>query len=106
MPPTSLVSSSPTSTVTDKVLLYHRLRRTSPQLVTTTYHRRDLIEIAMRTINLLQRNRMLHARLQQLRMETRQFVDSVMSNPENAELRHAINTTNSNAPSKTLAIRS
>lgn len=105
MPPASLVSSSPTSTVTDKMLLYHRLRRTSSQLVTTTYHRRDLIDIAMRTINLLQRNRMLHARLQQLRMETRQFVDSVMSNPENAELRHTINTTNNSAVSKTLAIR-
>lgn len=87
-------------------MLYHRLRRTSPQLVTTTCRRRDLIEIAVRTINLLQRNRTLNARLQQLRMETRQFVDSVMSNPENAELRHAINTTNTKAISKTLAIRS
>lgn len=51
------------------------------------FYRRDLCEIALITIELLKRNRSLQARLQQLKMETRQFVASVMSNPENERFR-------------------
>lgn len=49
------------------------------------------MEIAMKTIILLQKNRSLHARLHQLKLETRDFVDSVMANPENAKLRQTVN---------------
>lgn len=56
----------------------------------TFAQRRGLIEIAMKTVKLLQKNRSLQQRLEQLQSETRQFVDSVMANPENAELRKRI----------------
>lgn len=41
----------------------------------------------MKTIKLLQKNRSLQERLDQLQMETAEFVNSVMANPENAKIR-------------------
>lgn len=61
---------------------HHALPRRSQQ--------RGLLEIALKTVKLLQRNRSLQARLDQLQLETRQFVDSVMANPENCDLRDRI----------------
>lgn len=48
----------------------------------------------MKTIMLLRKNRSLHARLNQLKMETKAFVQDVMSNPENAKLRQTTNQSN------------
>lgn len=72
------------------------------------FYRQDLMEIAMKTIILLQKNRTLHARLNQLKLETKQFVNSVMSNPENAKLRQTLNQSNEKTidhPPKVLAIK-
>lgn len=84
---------SPVSSSTDAITLYRRLSRASPRHI-NSFHRQDLMEIAMKTIILLQKNRSLHARLNQLKLETRAFVNSVMSNPENAKLRQTINQSN------------
>lgn len=83
LPPQSLMSTAPTASITEIMSLYHRFSKTPK-----TCQQRNLFEIAMRTIILLQRNRSLQIRLHQLQMETRHFVNSVMSNPENAKHRH------------------
>lgn len=44
----------------------------------------------MKTVKLLQKNRVLQERLESLQFETLQFVDSVMANPENCDLRDRI----------------
>lgn len=73
--------------------LYHRFPR-MPLRPVNPFYQKDLIDIAMKTIILLQKNRSLHAKLHQLKLETRAFVDSVMSNPENAKLRQTLSPTN------------
>lgn len=82
--PSSVSSTSDGALPLQVALLRHRPRSASQF---ATAQRRGLIEIAMKTVKLLQRNRTLQTRLEQLQAETRQFVDSVMSNPENAALR-------------------
>lgn len=47
---------------------------------------KTLLEIALRTIELIERNRMLHRQLAQLQLETQHFMASVMANPENKHL--------------------
>lgn len=47
---------------------------------------RTLLEIALRTIELIERNRILNQHLSQLQLETRHFMASVMANPENKHL--------------------
>lgn len=84
---------SPVSSTTGAITLYRRFMKASPRPVNPLYQQ-DLMEIAMKTIILLQRNRSLHARLNQLKLETRAFVQSVMSNPENAKLRETLNQSN------------
>lgn len=79
-------STEPIASTTEMMSLYQRFAKT-PQ----TCQQRNLFDIAMKTIILLRRNRLLQQRLQQLQMETRHFVDSVMSNPENAKLRQSSN---------------
>lgn len=91
--PFPLTPYSPVSSTTDAMALCHRWSKTSPRY-TNPFYRYDLMDIAMKTIILLQRNRSLHARLHQLKLETRAFVSSVMSNPENAKLRQTINQSN------------
>lgn len=46
-----------------------------------------LLEIAIRTVHLMKRNQILQERLAQLQAETQAFITSVMSNPENKEIR-------------------
>lgn len=75
-------STEPIASTTEIMSLYHRFAK-----IPQTFQQRNLFEIAMKTIVLLRRNRLLQQRLHQLQMETRHFVDSVMSNPENAKLR-------------------
>lgn len=102
MTPFSPVSS----TTTDAMTLYCR-SKASPRYI-NPFYRQDLMEIAMKTIILLQKNRSLHARLHQLKLETRAFVDSVMSNPENAKLRQTMNQSNEKThdhPTKVLAVK-
>lgn len=82
--------------------LYCRSKPSSRHI--NPFYRQDLMEIAMKTIILLQKNRSLHARLHQLKLETRAFVDSVMSNPENAKLRQTMNQSN-DQPTKVLAVK-
>lgn len=84
---------SPVSSTTGALALYRRLTKASPRYL-NPFYRQDLMEIAMKTIILLQKNRSLHARLHQLKAETRAFVDSVMANPENAKLRQTTNQSN------------
>lgn len=84
---------SPVSSTTDALALYRRLSKASPRQL-SPFYRQDLMEIAMKTIILLQKNRSLHARLHQLKLETSAFVDSVMANPENAKLRQTMNQSN------------
>lgn len=50
----------------------------------------ELIEIAKKTISLIRRNQLLQIKLNQLQLETRAFVKSVLANPEN---KHMKNTT-------------
>lgn len=100
LPPASpvlMAASAPTSTCTDKMLLLHRLTLPPPPHSSQS-QQRTLIDIAFKTIELLKRNRLLHERLERLQMETSQFVNSVMSNPENASLKQAT------APAHKLAI--
>ena len=52
-------------------------------LLTGKVHNKELMEIAVRTLNLMQRNRLLQRQLSQLQQETRSFFASVMANPEN-----------------------
>lgn len=89
---------SPVSSTTGAFALYRRLSKASPRQL-TPFYRQDLMEIAMKTIILLQRNRLLHARLNQLKVDTRAFVDSVMANPENAKLRQTMNQSNDSSKS-------
>lgn len=65
------------------MLLYHRLTLPPPPH-SSPAQQRTLVEIAIKTIDLLRRNQRLHERLERLQMETRHFVNDVMSNPENA----------------------
>lgn len=103
-----LAPYSPVSSTTGAITLYRRLLKASPRPV-NPFYQQNLMEIAMKTIILLQRNRTLHARLNQLKLETRAFVNSVMSNPENAKLRETLNQSNEksmeHSSSKILAIK-
>lgn len=85
--------SSVTSTDTLPSVLMYRLTTRKHALPRRSQHR-VLLEIAMKTVKLLQKNRSLQARLNQLQLETRQFVDSVMANPENCDLRNRIKYNN------------
>ncbi|KAH8277314.1 hypothetical protein KR026_008969, partial [Drosophila bipectinata] len=49
-----------------------------------------LLSIAIKTINLVQRNKLLQKRLAQLQLETSEFIASVMANPENRQFREQI----------------
>lgn len=103
-----LTPYSPVSSTTDALTLYRRLSKASPRCA-NPFYQQDLMEIAMKTIILLQKNRSLHARVNQLKLETRAFVNSVMSNPENAKLRETLNQSNEKSieqsSSKILAIK-
>ncbi|ALC46726.1 CG31324 [Drosophila busckii] len=46
-----------------------------------------LLSIAIKTIKLVQRNKLLQKRLAQLQLETSAFIASVLDNPENRHLR-------------------
>lgn len=67
-------STEPIASTTEMMSLYQQFAKT-PQ----TCQQRNLFEIAMKTIVLMRRNRLLQQRLQQLKMETRHFVNSVMN---------------------------
>ncbi|XP_031629098.1 uncharacterized protein LOC116344621 [Contarinia nasturtii] len=88
-----LTPFSPVSSTTDAMTMCCRSKMSSPRY-NNPFYRQDLMEIAMKTIMLLRKNRSLHARLHQLKLETRAFVDDVMSNPENAKLRQTPNQSN------------
>ncbi|XP_017145022.1 uncharacterized protein LOC108157460 isoform X2 [Drosophila miranda] len=69
-----------------------------------SYHLQNtdgLLSIAIKTIKLVQRNKLLQKRLAQLQLETSEFIASVLANPENRQYREKI-TTNT-APPKTEA---
>lgn len=80
-------SSASSADVLPSVLMY-RLTTHHHVLPRRSQHR-GLLEIAKKTVKLLQKNRTLQARLNQLKLETRQFVDSVMANPENSNKHNA-----------------
>ncbi|XP_068153472.1 putative uncharacterized protein DDB_G0277255 [Drosophila tropicalis] len=48
-----------------------------------------LLSIAIKTIKLVQRNRLLQKRLAQLQLETSEFIASVLANPENSHFHHS-----------------
>ncbi|KAH8247039.1 hypothetical protein KR032_008192, partial [Drosophila birchii] len=55
------------------------------------HHNSDgLLSIAIKTINLVQRNKLLQKRLTQLQLETSEFIASVLANPENRQFREKI----------------
>ncbi|EDW67015.2 uncharacterized protein Cipc isoform X2 [Drosophila virilis] len=57
------------------------------------YHPQNgLLSIALKTINLVQRNEILQNRLNQLQLETSKFIASVLANPENRHFREGIST--------------
>lgn len=99
LPPQSLVSAAPIASPTEIMALYRRFIKTP-----RTCQQRNLFEIAMKTIVLLRKNRMLQIRLQQLRMETRRFVDSVMSNPENTNCETISNKSDDNDVKSTIKL--
>lgn len=47
---------------------------------------KGLLDIAIKTIKLIQRNQLLQAKLAQLQAETQAFITSVMANPENRDV--------------------
>jgi hypothetical protein len=49
--------------------------------------REGLLDITVRTVNLVRRNQQLQNRLAALQAETRAFIRSVLDNPENQEIR-------------------
>lgn len=53
------------------------------------YHQNSegLLSIAIKTIKLVQRNKLLQKRLAQLQLETSEFIASVLANPENRQFR-------------------
>lgn len=48
---------------------------------------KGLLDIAVKTVKLIKRNQQLQRKLAQLQFETKEFIESVMSNPENHALR-------------------
>lgn len=52
-----------------------------------TTHNDGLLSIALKTIKLVQRNKLLQKRLAQLQLETSEFIASVLANPENRHFR-------------------
>uniref|UniRef100_A0A0A1X6D6 Uncharacterized protein KIAA1737 n=2 Tax=Zeugodacus cucurbitae TaxID=28588 RepID=A0A0A1X6D6_ZEUCU len=61
-----------------------------------------LLSIALKTIKLVKRNQLLQRRLAQLQLETSEFIQSVMANPENQHIRNNMDspaTTISSTPS-------
>ncbi|XP_015037673.2 uncharacterized protein Cipc isoform X1 [Drosophila pseudoobscura] len=61
-----------------------------------SYHPQNsdgLLSIAIKTIKLVQRNKLLQKRLAQLQLETSEFIASVLANPENRQYREKITTT-------------
>ncbi|KAH8417262.1 hypothetical protein KR222_007259, partial [Zaprionus bogoriensis] len=52
-----------------------------------TTHNEGLLSIALKTIKLVQRNKLLQKRLAQLQLETSEFIASVLANPENRHFR-------------------
>ncbi|XP_017129128.1 uncharacterized protein LOC108147241 [Drosophila elegans] len=56
------------------------------------YHQSSdgLLSIAIKTIKLVQRNKLLQKRLAQLQLETSEFIASVLANPENRQFREKI----------------
>jgi len=56
------------------------------------YHQNSegLLSIAIKTIKLVQRNKLLQKRLAQLQLETSEFIASVLANPENRQFREKI----------------
>ncbi|XP_034140103.1 cell wall integrity and stress response component 1 [Drosophila guanche] len=51
-----------------------------------------LLSIAIKTIKLVQRNKLLQKRLAQLQLETSEFIASVLANPENRQYREKISS--------------
>ncbi|KAH8383366.1 hypothetical protein KR009_008235, partial [Drosophila setifemur] len=49
-----------------------------------------LLSIAIQTIKLVQRNKLLQKRLSELQLETSEFIASVLANPENQQIRETI----------------
>lgn len=58
-----------------------------------------LLSIALKTIKLVQRNKLLQKRLAQLQLETSDFIASVLANPENRHF-HDKATANADTPNK------
>uniref|UniRef100_A0A336K4K0 CSON015436 protein n=1 Tax=Culicoides sonorensis TaxID=179676 RepID=A0A336K4K0_CULSO len=61
-------------------------KRLSSKHLSNARNSKSLVEIAMRTIKLMQRNQELQNKLYQLQQETNCFIRSVMANPENKNL--------------------
>ncbi|KAH8312130.1 hypothetical protein KR044_009517 [Drosophila immigrans] len=62
-------------------------------------HNEGLLSIALKTIKLVQRNKLLQKRLAQLQLETSEFIASVLANPENRHFRDKV-TVKTESPSK------
>lgn len=56
------------------------------QFISNRANNGDLLDIAMRTLNLMRRNKILQRQLSQLQQETKEFMAAVMQNPENTKL--------------------
>ncbi|XP_034114534.1 uncharacterized protein DDB_G0281497 [Drosophila albomicans] len=62
-------------------------------------HNEGLLSIALKTIKLVQRNKLLQKRLAQLQLETSEFIASVLANPENRHFRDKV-AVKAESPSK------
>ncbi|KAH8360129.1 hypothetical protein KR093_010914 [Drosophila rubida] len=62
-------------------------------------HNEGLLSIALKTIKLVQRNKLLQKRLAQLQLETSEFIASVLANPENRHFRDKV-TVKTESPTK------
>lgn len=69
-----------------------------------TTHDEGLLSIALKTIKLVQRNKLLQKRLAQLQLETSEFIASVLANPENRHFREKIGAKSDPAPNKVINV--
>ncbi|XP_067127458.1 uncharacterized protein Cipc [Centruroides vittatus] len=58
-------------------------KKTSLQRASEMLHRNNLMQVTLRTIALIKRNQQLQKELDKLKVEVAQFLQSVVSNPEN-----------------------
>lgn len=72
-------------------IIYNNNNTSNSKSFTNIRNTDGLLSIAIKTIKLVKRNQLLQQRLTQLQLETTEFIQSVLANPENRHFRQNIN---------------